>query len=77
MPFSNYCNDPADRLSSVDMEWEQWEEELIEEERKRLGLELFTLPEGVSFHEAIFEGEADRFEIELAQFHVSYREVVA
>ena len=36
MPFSNQCNDPADRMSSVDMEWEKWEEEVIEEDRQTL-----------------------------------------
>ncbi len=36
MPFSNQCNDPADHLSSVDMEWEKWEEEVIEEDRQTL-----------------------------------------
>lgn len=35
MPFSNQCNDPADRMSSVDMEWEKWEEELLIEPTTR------------------------------------------
>jgi len=69
MPFSNKCNDPADRLSSVDMEWEQWEEEVIEEDRE-------TLPANYDTDNHIFN--TDRKGKPYSSYQgVMWREVVA
>jgi len=76
MPFSNKCNDPADRLSSVDMEWEQWEEELSADNTAESRGELFILPGGFEVVDEIFVGDSI-LQSAYDHFRVSYREVVA